>query len=81
MNSTLMKLFRDAWVITTGMVTARLRAGDKEICTNIMKRALPRRNFALQPLSLLHSSEIVRSRNMDKRVRVHCLPLEEYMNH
>jgi hypothetical protein len=76
-----MKLFRDAWVIATGMVTAQLRAGDKEIRTTIIKRALPRRSFALQKLSLLHSSAIIRSRNMDKRPGVHCIPLEEYLNH
>jgi hypothetical protein len=80
MNSTLMKLLRDAWV-ASGKVTALLRAGEKEICTIIIKRALPRRNYALQKLSLLHSSEIVRSRNMDKRLRVHLLPLEEHLNH
>jgi hypothetical protein len=82
-----MKLLRDAWV-ATGKVTAQLRAGEKEICTNIIKRALPRRNFALQKLSLLQQpacrqagSEIVRSRNMDKRLRVHALPLEEHLNY
>jgi hypothetical protein len=78
-NSTLLNLLRDAWV-ATGKVTALLRAEQNEICTNIIKRALPRRNFALQKLSLLHSSEVVRSRNMDKRLRVHCLPLEEHLN-
>lgn len=80
MNSTLLNVLRDAWA-ATGKMTALLRAGEKEICTNIIKRALPRRNYALQKLSLLHSSEVVRSRNMDKRLRVHLLPLEERLNH
>jgi hypothetical protein len=79
MNSTLLKLLRDAWAIATGMETALLRAQAKEICTHVIKRALPRHHFALQ-LSLLHSSEVVRSRNMDKRLRVHHLPLEEHVN-
>ena len=80
MNSTLMKLLRDAWV-ASGKVTALLRAGEKEICTNIIKRALPRRNFALQKIPLPHSSEIVRSRYMGKRLMVHSFPLEEHLNH
>jgi hypothetical protein len=80
MNSTLLNVLRDAWV-ASGKVASLLRAAAKEIRTDIIKRAHPRGHFALQKLSLLHGSEIVRSRNMDKRLRVHCLPLEEHLNH
>jgi hypothetical protein len=82
-----MKLLRDAWV-ATGMVTAQLRALKKEICTNIIERALLRRHYALQKLPHLQQpagieagSEIVRSRNMDKRLMVHQLPLEVRLNY
>jgi hypothetical protein len=87
MNTTLMKFLRNAWV-ATGMVTAQLRAKEKEICTNIIERALLRRHFALRKLPHLQQfacrqagSEIVRSRNMDKRLMVHPLPLEVHLNH
>jgi hypothetical protein len=81
MNTTLMKFLRNAWVATGIYLSAQPGAGAKEICTNIIERALLRRHFALRKLPLPHSSEIVRSRYMDKRLMVHSLPLEDHLNY
>ncbi len=80
MNTTLMKFLRNAWV-ATGMVIAQLRAQEKEICTNIIERALLRRHFALRKLPHQHSQGIARSSYMDKRLMVHALPLEDHLNY
>lgn len=79
MNTTLMKLLRDAWVATGINLTDQPRSEKKSIRTNIIESAL-RRNFALQKISPLHSPGIVRSRYMPKRLRVHTPSLEEHLN-
>ena len=80
MNTTVMKLFRGAWMVATGIyVTTRSRAEKKEIRTNITKRTL-NRAFALQQLSHLHIQELARNRYIEGRLRFHTTPAEELWN-
>jgi hypothetical protein len=69
MNTILKKLFQDAW--TSGIyLPAPPVTENKEIYTNIIKRAL-NRGFAHQPFSHLLIPALARSRYLDKWLRVH----------
>jgi hypothetical protein len=81
MNTTLLKILREAWLMATGIrLTPLLRAEEKGIRTDIIKRALWR-HFALQGLSHQHSPEFARFPHKDKRFRVHPPTLEEHWNY